>query len=79
MRSQWHQEESMRKLTAMALFVAVALWSSFAFAQYSALGDAPEYGPWFGAGGIYISGDNGSSPADSDSEFLPTVNLTGLT
>lgn len=67
----------MKRLSAVLVIGAVLLWSSMAWAQYSALGDDPDYGPWAGVGGLFISGDNGAG--DSDSEFLPTVNLGGLT
>lgn len=67
----------MRALAAIMICGAIALWSTAAWAQYSALGETPEYGPWIGVGGMLISGDNGAG--DSDSEFVPTVNLSGLT
>lgn len=68
----------MRKLTGFLLFAAFMLWSSAAFAQYSSLEGDPRVGPWIGLGGIYISGDNNAVPSDNDNEFLPTVNIAGL-
>lgn len=68
----------MRKLTGFLLFGACMLWSSAAFAQYSSLEGDPRVGPWIGLGGIYISGDNNAVPSDNDNEFLPTVNIAGL-
>jgi hypothetical protein len=67
----------MRKLMAVIVLGVAVLWASSAWAQYSALGDMPDYGPWLGVGGIIISGDNGAG--DSDDTILPTVNLTGIT
>lgn len=67
----------MKRLMAVMVLGVALLWASAAFAQYSALEDAPNYGPWIGAGGMLISGNNGSG--DSDSEFVPTVNIGGMT
>lgn len=67
----------MRALAAIVICGAIALWSNLAWAQYSALGEDAQFGPWIGIGGLYLSGDNGAG--ESDSEFLPTVNISGLT
>jgi len=68
----------MKKLVAATLVGVIMLWAGTAFAQsYSALGDMPEYGPWLGVGGVFVSGDNGSG--SSESEVLPTINLAGVT
>jgi hypothetical protein len=54
------------------LGVAIFAWSSAAFAQsYSALDGSAWEGPNVGVGGIYLSGD--------DTEFLPTVSVSGVT
>lgn len=67
----------MRTLAAIFICGAIVLWSGMAWAQYSALGnDKNEFGPWIGAGGMYITGDNGNG--ESDSEFVPTVNISGV-
>ena len=67
----------MKRLTAVMLVGVMLLWAGTAFAQYSALEESATYGPYFGLGGLMIMGDNGAE--DSDSEFLPTVNLAGMT
>jgi len=67
----------MKRLMAVLVVGVALLWTSAAFAQYSALEDAPTYGPWIGAGGLLISGNNAAG--DGDSEFIPTVNIGGMT
>ena len=67
----------MKRLIAVLVMGAILLWATTALAQYSALEDDPVYGPYVGIGGLVIFGDNGS--AESDSEFLATLNLGGLT
>ena len=66
----------MKRLTAVLVVGVALLWVSTAFAQYSALEDAPAYGPWIGAGGLVISGDN--AVGESDSAFLGTVTIAGM-
>ena len=67
----------MKRLAVVMLVGAALLWAGTAFAQYSALEEDVNYGPYFGVGGLMVMGDNGAD--DSDSEFLPTVNLAGMT
>lgn len=67
----------MKRLMAVLVVGVALLWVNTAFAQYSALEDAPAYGPYIGAGGLLISGNSGTG--DSDSEFIPTVNIAGVT
>ena len=67
----------MKRLIAVIAVGVALLWANAAFAQYSALEDSPAYGPYIGAGGLLISGNNGAG--DGDSEFVPTVNIGGLT
>jgi hypothetical protein len=74
-----NQEAAMKKLAIVMLVGMMALWATMAFAQdYAALGGDDSYGPYLGLGGLYIMGDDNANPANSTSEFLPTVNLTGL-
>jgi hypothetical protein len=66
----------MRKLTAVLIAGMVLLWASVASAQsYSALDDS-QGDVSVGLGGILINGTNGAD--ESDSEFLPTISLTGI-
>lgn len=70
----------MHKLLMAVLIGTVALWANLAWAEdYTGMGDKPFEGPMVGAGGIYIAGDDNGNPAESSSEFVPTVNLAGLT
>jgi hypothetical protein len=59
-----------------ALAVVLALcWSTAAMASgYAALGDNNDLAVGFG--GLYLSGDNATG--DNSSEFLPTVNISGI-
>lgn len=67
----------MRKLIGALAAVAVFAWTTAAFAgDYSALEDSGAFGPSAGVGVILLSGNNGTG--DSDSEMLPTINLSGL-
>ena len=66
----------MKKLTAALLIGAIALWAGLAFAQgYTGLPDSPNNGVKLGVGGLIITGDDGNG--DSQSDFIPTVNLAG--
>lgn len=68
----------MKNLAAVILGVMVLAWASMASAQaYSALEDSPYAGPYVGVGGLLMSGDNAAG--DNDSEFIPTINISGLT
>jgi hypothetical protein len=69
----------MKKLMAVLLLGAVMLWGTAAFAQYSALEDQPLAGPYIGLGGVVIAGDNNAASPDSDSEFMGSVVISGLT
>ncbi len=66
----------MKKLTAILFFVVTVMWASSAFAQYSALDDQNEYGPAVGFGGLILSGND--SAGNSQNDFVPTINLSGL-
>lgn len=65
----------MRKAIALLLVAVGVLWAGSAFAGYSALGE-DQSNVYVGVGGIYLRGDNAAGDADSD--FLPTVNVSGL-
>jgi hypothetical protein len=68
----------MKKLAALMVCALVLAWASMASAQtYGALDDSTTMGPYLGVGGLMMTGTNGSG--DNDSEFLPTVNLSGIT
>jgi len=68
----------MKKLAAVMVCVLVLAWASLASAQtYGALDDTTTMGPYLGIGGLMMSGDNGAG--DTDSAFLPTVNIAGIT
>ena len=68
----------MKKLVIAMMAGVVLLWATMAFAQdYAALDDSQTYGPYLGLGGLLIIGDDNAG--NSSSEFLPTVNLAGLT
>lgn len=65
----------MKKAIA-ALLLAVGVFSATsAWAGYSALGE-DQSNVFVGAGGIYLRGDNAAGAESS--EFLPTVNVSGL-
>jgi hypothetical protein len=64
----------MKKAFAALLLVAGILCTNSAWADYSALGDGSDIA--IGAGGIYLRGDDATGA--SQSEFLPTVNISGL-
>jgi len=69
----------MKKLTAVLMIGVIVTWATVASAaSYAALDNDPYNRAWVGMGGMYISGDNGQSPSVSDSEFVPTVNLVGV-
>jgi hypothetical protein len=59
----------------MLVMVSV-IWASSAFAQYSVLEDEVSYGPWVGAGGILVFGEDGVG--DDQSEFIPAISISGL-
>jgi hypothetical protein len=71
--------EAVMKIVAAAVIGSVLmLWAGIASAQdYSALDEGAYYGPYIGVGGLMMTGDNGLG--DNDSEFIPTVNLSGVT
>ena len=68
----------MRKLMGAIVLVAVGLWATAALASdsdYASLGnDASNVA--IGAGGIFLSGDDALGAKQT--EFLPTVNVSGL-
>ncbi len=67
----------MHRLIAFVLVAVMVAWGTGAFAaEYSALDGSAWDGPNVGVGGLYLSGDGPSG--DSDSEFLPTINVSGL-
>jgi hypothetical protein len=65
----------MKKLMAVIVLAVAALWATSAFADYASLGD-DESSVAAGVGGIYLSGNDATGA--SQSEFLPTVNISGL-
>lgn len=68
----------MHRLIAFVLVAVMVAWGTAAFAaEYSALDGTSWQGPNVGVGGLFLSGDSASG--DSDSEFIPTVNVSGLT
>jgi hypothetical protein len=68
----------MKKLAVIIVWAAITLWAGLAWAQeYSVLDKAPVDSPNFGIGGLMMSGDNALGAGDS--EFIPTVNLSGVT
>lgn len=70
----------MKRLAIAMMAGVVMLWATMAFAQdYAALDDSQTFGPYVGVGGLFIIGDDAANPPNSTTEFLPTVNLTGLT
>jgi len=70
----------MHKLCMAVVIGVIALWANAAWADdNSVLPDSLGRGVTAGAGGIYFSGDNGATPSESSTEFVPTVNLAGLT
>lgn len=70
----------MKKLLTAVVIATLVLWANLAWAEdYAGLGDNPWEGLQVGAGGIYFSGDDNATPSNSGSEFVPTVNLAGLT
>jgi hypothetical protein len=69
----------MKKLMAVLTLGAVMLWGTAGFAaEYSALADQPLEGPYIGFGGLVIAGDNNAATPSSDSEFLGSVVISGL-
>lgn len=66
----------MRKVcVALLLAAATTLWAGSAFAAYSALGE-DQSSVFVGLGGIYLSGDDAAG--NGQSEFIPTVNVSGI-
>lgn len=65
----------MKKAMALLLAAVCMLWASSAFAGYSALGD-DQKNVFVGVGGLYLSGDDAAG--DGQTEFIPTVNISGL-
>jgi hypothetical protein len=66
----------MKKLMAVVVVAVCAMWSTAAFADYASLGEDGQLGPYIGIGGIMLSGDDATGA--SGSEFLPTVNISGV-
>ncbi|MCC7477318.1 hypothetical protein IT575_02570 [bacterium] len=67
----------MHRLIAFVLVVMVVVWGTTALAaEYSALDGTSWEGPNVGVGGLLLSGDGPGG--DSDSEFIPTINVSGL-
>ena len=70
----------MHKLCMAVVIGVIALWASAAWADdYSGIPDNLGQGMTVGAGGIFFSGDDNATPSSSQTEFVPTVNLAGLT
>lgn len=68
----------MRKLVGALAVTAALMWGTTAFAgDYSALDDSGVFGPSVGLGAIVFSGDNGAG--GSDTQFVPTINISGIT
>ncbi len=66
----------MKKLVAGVILGVCLLWCTAAFADYASLGDDGQAGPYWGVGGLFLSGDDAAGANQTD--FLPTVNVSGV-
>jgi hypothetical protein len=71
----------MYKLLVAVLVCTVTLWANLGWAYdlTGKTGSKSSDEMTIGAGGLYISGDDNGTPSENASEFIPTVNLAGLT
>jgi hypothetical protein len=70
----------MKKLVLAVAICVMALWATMAWAEdYTGLGGDSFGDIQVGAGGIFFTGDDNATPSNSQTEFVPTVNIHGLT
>jgi hypothetical protein len=70
----------MQKLCLVVVIGVIALWASAAWADIlTPVQNKTNQSATVGAGGIFFNGDDNATPSSSQTEFVPTVNLAGLT